>query len=202
MKERALGRPRMLWRLGLVLCTLVQLEANAQNLGCNTATEQPTVLGVNPPSGTTGQVAGVSSTYTIRGERLDRVSRAEISLPFPLDVLNTPVKEVTILQRNSTEISFQIARTTLQRREGGNLVTLVIYPDNTACQNISLNLTLHDSGKCTFRKHIMWVGLNIFFAIFSHSCYQFTSFTRSHTGNCYFRRSWHWHMRPKLMWRQ
>ena len=158
MKEPALRRPRMLWRLGLVLCTLVQLEANAQNLGCDMATEQPTVLGVNPPSGTTGQDAGVSSTYTIRGERLDRVSQAEILLPSPLDMENAgnPMPRVIFLLRNSTTISFQIPRTSLPRPEGGNLVTLNIYPDNTACQNISLNITLHVSGKCTLANICGW----------------------------------------------
>ena len=140
--------PRMLWSLVLVVGTLVHLEVNAQ---CDMATEQPMVTGVNPPSGTTGTGGGVSSTYTIQGERLDRVSRLEILLLSPLDLMNSgrTVQDPMIFQnRNSTSISFQIPQTNVQRQAGGSPVTLRIYPINAACQNISITMSLHETGQC------------------------------------------------------
>lgn len=151
-KQRVLGSSSMHRRLLLVsgLCFLVQLTViNAQqNSTCNTATEQPVVTGVNPPSGTIGQDAGVSSTYTIQGELLDRVAQFELVLLFPLDIVNG-MQTVTLspLQRNSSAISFRVPRISLVRTVGGNQVLLRIYPDNPACQNISLSMTLHETSK-------------------------------------------------------
>lgn len=144
------------WFLGLVLCALVQLEVNAQNSTCDTATEQPIVTAVSPPAGTTSEEAGVSSIYTIQGERLDRVSRAELVLLSPLNLLNPDVPQGTytlVLQReNSSAISFRIPRTTVERT--GSLVNLVVYSTNPACQNITLQMRLHNTGKCMLHNYL------------------------------------------------
>lgn len=168
----------MLWHLSLVLCTLLQLKVNAQNATCNTATEQPVVTRVSPPSGTTGEEAGVSSTYAIQGERLDSVLGAEI---FNLPPLNPAMHTLALQRENSSTISFRIPRTTNVGRMG-NLVDLVIYPNNSACQNVSLQLTIFDTGKLKYAsKYNMWVhwltifntSTNLFYTCsYSHSyCY-------------------------------
>ena len=139
----------MLCSLLWIVCTLlVHSEVNAQNMTCDADTQQPTVTRVSPPSGTTGLGGGVSSTFTIQGERLDRISRLEIELPSPLDLLNgRAVQNPMILpQRNSTFIAFQIPPTVVLRARGGSLVSLGIYPMNAACRNISLPISIHDSG--------------------------------------------------------
>ena len=138
----------MLWSLALVVCsTLVHFEANAQqNMTCDTDTEQPAMTSLNPPSGTTGLTSGergLSSIYFLQGERLDSISRMEIQFPPPQII--TP-RTAEILQRNSTAISFQIPQTFFQRMPGGTPAIITIYPSNTACQDISLSMTLHETG--------------------------------------------------------
>ena len=133
----------MLWSLALVVCTLVHLEANAQQI-CNTNAEQPAVTLLTPPSGTTGITdgeIGLSSTYFLQGERLDNILQIEI---FPQDI--SP-RTAQILQRNSTVLTFEIPQTSgFRRMPGGTPAILRIYPNNTACQNISLSMSLHETG--------------------------------------------------------
>ena len=156
MKKQILSHIGMLWRLGLVLCTLLQLKVNAQqNASCDTATEQPVVTRVSPPSGTTGEEAGVSSTYAIWGERLDNVLRADVFIPHPLNIFNPSMYTLVLQRENSSTISFRIPQTRNVMRMG-NLVDLVIYPNNSACQNISLQLRILDTGKRTSVR--MYVG--------------------------------------------
>lgn len=138
----------MTWSLALVICTLVHFEANAQqNMICDASTEQPDVTLLSPPSGTTGVTdgdRGLSSIYSLQGERLGSILQMEIQFPPPLTI--APVT-AEILQRNSTAISFQIPQTSnLQRIPGGSPAILAIYPTNSACQNISLSMSLHDTG--------------------------------------------------------
>ena len=153
MKKQIPSHIEMLWHIGLVLCTLLQLKVNAQNATCDTATEQPVVTRVNPPSGTTGEEAGVSSTYAIQGERLDSILGAVILNPPSL----IPAMHTLALQReNSSTISFRIPRTINVRRMG-DLVNLIIYPNNSACQNVSLQLTILDTGKLKHAFECMWV---------------------------------------------
>jgi hypothetical protein len=142
------GVPRMLWSLALVVCTLVHFEANAQqnNMTCDADTEQPAVTLLTPPSGTTGLTSGergLSSIYFLQGERLDSISRMEIRFP---DLQSITPRTPEILQSNSTAISFQIPQTFLQRIPGGTPAILRIYPSNTACQNISISMSLHETG--------------------------------------------------------
>ena len=135
----------MLWSLALVICTLVHFEVNAQQT-CDADTEQPAVTLLTPPSGTTGLTSGhrgLSSIYFLQGERLDSISRMEIQFPPPQNI--TP-RTAEILQRNSTTVSFQIPLTFFQRMPGGTLVIITMYPNNTACQNISLSMSLHETG--------------------------------------------------------
>lgn len=136
--------PRMPWSLVLVVYALVHFEASAQQMTCNANTEQPAVTMLNPPSGTTGMDSGLSSIYLLQGERLERILRMEIQFPPPQTISpRTP----NILQRNSTEISFRIPQTSFQRMPGGTPAVLRIYPNNTACQNISLSMSLHETGQ-------------------------------------------------------
>ena len=135
----------MLWSLALVVCTLVHFEVSAQQT-CDADTEQPAVTLLTPPSGTTGLTSGdrgLSSIYFLRGERLDSISRMEIQFPPPQ---NIAPRIAEILQRNSTSISFQIPQTFFQRIPGGTLAIITIYPSNTTCQNISLSMSLHETG--------------------------------------------------------
>lgn len=139
----------MLWRLALVVCTLVHLEANAQqNMACNADTEQPTVTLLTPPSGTTGIGSRLSSVYFLQGERFDSISRMEIQFPPPQSrpIASQIIEPDDILQRNSTTISFQIPQISLDRTPGGTPAVLAIYPSNTACQNITLSMSLHETG--------------------------------------------------------
>ena len=132
----------MLWSLVFVICTLVHFEATAQqnNTTCDANIEQPAVMLLDPPSGTTGMDSGLSSTYFLQGERLESISRMEIFLQ------GTTPRTADILQRNSTVISFRIPRTSFLRIPGGTPAVLRIYPNNTACQNISLSMSLHETG--------------------------------------------------------
>ena len=135
----------MFWSLVLVICTFVHFEANAQqnNMICDADTEQPAVTLLDPPSGTTGMDSGLSSTYLLQGERLESISRMEILIILQDVSSRTP----NILQRNSTVISFRIPRTSFPLRiPGGTPAVLRIYPTNTACQNISLSMSLHETG--------------------------------------------------------
>ena len=139
---------QMFWSLALVICTLVHFEANAQqnNMICNASTEQPDVTLLSPPSGTTGLTGGeigLSSIYSLQGERLENIMGMEIQFPPPLTISSSTA---SILQRNSTAISFQIPQTSFQRMPGGTPAILAIYPTNIACQNISLSMTLHETG--------------------------------------------------------
>ena len=139
MKKQTLVPSGMFWTLGLALCTLMQFEVTSAQ-SCN-MTEQPIVTRLNPPSGTTGQDRGVSSIYTIQGANLDSVSTFDILLQ------NMVVSPSAPLERNSTVISFRIPQTSVTRRAGGSPATLRIFPINTFCQNISLQITLHDTRK-------------------------------------------------------
>ena len=125
-----------------MVCTIVHFEANAQQI-CNADAEQPTVT-LTPPSGTTGLTdgeIGLSSTYFLRGERLDNILRIEV---FPQDI--SP-RTAQILQRNSTALTFQIPQTSgLERMPGGTPANLTIFPNNTACQNLTLSMSLHETG--------------------------------------------------------
>ena len=137
----------MIWRLALVVCTLVHFEANAQI--CDAGTEQPTVTLLTPPSGTTGIGSSLSSVYFLQGERFDSISRMEIQFPPPQSRPRASqiIGTGDILQRNSTTISFQIPQiSNIDRTPGGIPAFLVIYPSNTACQNITLSMSLHETG--------------------------------------------------------
>ena len=138
-------RTRMLWSLALVIYTLVHFEANAQQT-CDADTERPAVTLLTPPSGTTGLTSGdrgLSSIYYLQGERLDSISRMEIQFPPPQ---NIAPRTAEILQRNSTTVSFQIPLTYFRRITGGIPAIITIYPNNTACQNISLSMSIHQTG--------------------------------------------------------
>ena len=133
-----------------IFCAMVHLELvhAQQNSTCNATTEQPVVMEVNPPSGTTGSETapegGRISTYIIRGQRLDSVSRAEITILVGQGI----VHDVTLQNLNSTAASFRIPQTT-GLPNGGSLATLALFPANAACQNISINMTVFDTGKHT-----------------------------------------------------
>ena len=129
-----------------VLCAMVHLELvlAQQNSTCNATTEQPVVTEVNPPSGTTGQEAGRSSTYFIRGERLDNILSAEITIMVRLGI----VHNIALERLNSSAASFRIPQTA-SLPNGGSPATLALFPANAACQNISINLTVFETGKHT-----------------------------------------------------
>lgn len=132
-----------------MMCTLVHFEANAQqnNMTCDVDTEQPAVTLLSPPSGSTGFTdgdSGLSSIYFLQGERLDSILRMEIQFPPPQNIAPRTITD--ILQSNSTAVSFQIPQTSFQRMPGGTPAILAIYPTNTACQDISLSMTLHETG--------------------------------------------------------
>ena len=128
-----------------MVCTLVHFEANAQI--CDADTEQPTVTLLTPPSGTTGMGSSLNSVYFLQGERFNSISRMEIQFPPPQSRASQIIGTGDILQRNSTTISFQIPQiSNIDRIPGGIPVSLVIYPSNTACQNITLSMSLHETG--------------------------------------------------------
>ncbi len=119
-----------------VLFLLLHLvNVNAQS--CVITEEQPVVSSLDPPSGTTGTDESVSTLYTITGERLDHVSNISVEVPeIELASIIIDSEESTITLR----LSFA-------RFGTGRLATVTIVPNNTACSDIIITISLHDTSK-------------------------------------------------------
>ena len=108
---------------------------------CMSSIEQPVVNSIDPPSGTTGDSEGLSSRYTITGERLDQVAEIIVELdpqrPRRINVID-------ILQDNSS-ISFNLEFTGISA--GGIDASVMVVPNNTDCSTMTLTISLYDTGE-------------------------------------------------------
>ncbi len=134
--EKPYAMKYLFWQTVLFLL-LHLVNVNAQST-CLPA-EQPVVISLDPPSGTTGTDESLSTVYTITGERLDQVSSINVELEatqrrLELDSINTEERTITF-------------RLSLVRIGVGSIATVTIVPNNTACSDITRTITIYDISK-------------------------------------------------------
>ena len=71
---------------------------------CISSTEQPVVNSIDPPSGTTGTDAALSTRYTITGQRLDQVMAIFVEIQTLFERLRIDAVDPTV--QGTTSISF------------------------------------------------------------------------------------------------
>ena len=128
------------WALYLVFLSLPQ-HANAQVAVCMNATEQPVVISIDPPSGTTGTDNTRSTNYTITGERLDQV--ADVMVQYDNGFVTIRLSDI---EQEPTQIRFHLTEVPLPRL-AGTLTEVILLPNKTQCSQVSLTISLHDTGK-------------------------------------------------------
>lgn len=137
-------------RLGAVLLTLqltvylillsLPQHAIAQDAVCMSATQQPVVTSIDPPSGTTGTDNTLSTNYTITGERLDQVANIivqPLSSAMPIALAD--------IQNEPTQIRFHLQEIPLSRT--GTPTDVMLVPNNTQCSPVTLTISLHETSK-------------------------------------------------------
>ena len=126
----------------LLLLTLSLVVDIGRAQTCMSSIEQPVVNSIDPPSGTTGDNEGLSTSYTITGERLDQVAEimVETDSQSPATITVTNVA----LQDNSS-ISFNLEFTSIS--SGGIGALVMVVPNNTNCSTVTLRISLFDTGK-------------------------------------------------------
>ena len=103
-------------------------------------TLQPTVTGLDPPFGTTGNDEGSSTYYTVSGGQLDQVSGVFVML----DGRNLSTRN---RMGNGTAISFYIEDARLTASDGYVNATLFLIPVDPNCTVINVSTALFPTRK-------------------------------------------------------
>lgn len=136
------GLPFLALNLALAFCLLVLCTVQHASAQCGSAVDQPLVSSLDPPSGTTGVDETLGTTYTMTGERLDRVATIDVTYETRFSgEVNIALANV---DQEPTRITFNLQQTSLSRNA---LATMVLQPDNTDCSSVTLEVSLHDTGK-------------------------------------------------------